>query len=150
MSRSARRTLRVPIFVHASPKKVFKWVSDPDRLTRWLSDRATLSGRKGGRYSLGWDGGPTHSGKLLRFERGRSLTLAWQWPGQESLGTTRLKIAIEPKGDGTIVRFVHSGFRSGGEWTELYEGAIRGWTYFLMNLKSVLESGCDLRSPDDW
>ncbi len=86
----------------------------------------------------------------MQFVRGRQLVLTWQWPGLEKLGVTRLKLSVEPHSGGTILRFTHSGFRRGSAWTDLYEGAIRGWTYFMMNLKSVLENGHDLRSPYDW
>jgi uncharacterized protein YndB with AHSA1/START domain len=150
MARARTRTLRLPIFVHASPKKVFRAISEPKRLTRWLVDEATLSPRKGGRYAFTWEGGPTHTGTVLEIVPGRSLTLTWQWPGQERLGVTRLKMTVEPKKGGTVLRFIHSGFRTDGPWVDLYEGAIRGWTYFMMNLKSVVEYGHDLRSPLDW
>jgi uncharacterized protein YndB with AHSA1/START domain len=150
MAKRTTRTLRLPIFIHASPKRVFKWITDPERLPRWFSDTAALSARKGGRYTLGWDGGPSHTGKVLEFSRGKSLTLSWQWPGKEGLGVTRLRLSVERKSEGTVLRFTHSGFQRSGEWDELYEGAIRGWTYFMMNLKSMLESDHDLRSPYDW
>ncbi|HTT46232.1 MAG TPA: SRPBCC domain-containing protein [Thermoplasmata archaeon] len=150
MPRRTTRTLRLPIFLHASPKRVFKWISTPERLTRWLCDSASLPARTGGTYRLGWDGGPTHSGRVLDFTRGAGFTLAWQWPGKERLGTTRLRLSIEAKDDGTVLRFTHSGFQRTGEWVDLYEGAIRGWTYFMMNLKSVMEAKHDLRSPYDW
>lgn len=150
MARKRTRTLRLPIFIHAPPKRVFKWISDGKRLTRWFSDTAALSGRRGGRYTLAWEGGPTHSGRVLEFVRGRRLTLSWQWPEKEHLGSTKLKLSLEAKEKGTILRFTHSGFQGSEEWVELYEGAIRGWTYFMMNLKSVLENDRDLRSPYDW
>ncbi|MGA7923731.1 MAG: SRPBCC domain-containing protein [Thermoplasmata archaeon] len=150
MAARKKRTIRVPVFIHASPKKVFKAITKPKLLTRWFMDSATLSARKGGTYSFAWEGGPTHTGKVLEFVRGKRLAITWQWPGQESLGMTKLKLSVEPKEGGTILRFTHTGFQTEGAWDELYDGAIRGWTYFMMNLKSVLENGHDLRSPYDW
>jgi len=150
MAATGARTLRLPIFVHASPKEVFRAISESSVLTRWFMDRATIECRRDGAYSFTWDGGPTHTGRVLEFVRGKRITLTWQWPGHENLGVTRLKLSVEPRGGGTILRFTHSGFRKRGAWPALYEGAIRGWTYYMMNLKSVLESGHDLRSPDDW
>lgn len=138
------------MFVHASPRKVFEAVSVPEILARWMVDRATLSPRTGGHYTFTWEGGPTHSGRVLRFHRGKRIVLTWQWPGDEKLGVTRLALSVERRGGGTVLKFVHSGFRSDGRWNDLYDGAIRGWTYFMMNLKSVLEHGYDLRSPLDW
>jgi uncharacterized protein YndB with AHSA1/START domain len=145
-----RRTILLPIFIHASPKKVFAAITDPAILTGWFMDHAALSPRKGGRYSFVWEGGPAHTGKVLEFVAERRVTLSWQWPGQEDLGVTKLKLSVEPKEGGTILRFTHSGFQNHGAWIDLYDGAIRGWTYFMMNLKSVLENGHDLRSPLDW
>jgi uncharacterized protein YndB with AHSA1/START domain len=145
-----RRTIRQHVFVRASPKKVFKAISQPKLLRRWLLDEAELSPRKGGRYRFVWKGGPTHTGKVLEFVRGKRLTLTWEWPELEAAGVTRLKLSVLPKHGGTVLKFVHSGLPIGERWVELYGGAIQGWTYFGMNLKSVLEHDHDLRSDDDW
>jgi uncharacterized protein YndB with AHSA1/START domain len=144
------RTIRLPIFIHASPRKVFRAITEPEILTTWFMDRATLSTRKGGSYSFTWEGGPAHTGRVTEFVRGKRIALTWQWPGMEELGATKLTLSVEPRNGGTVLKFTHSGFRGHGAWGELYEGAIRGWTYFMMNLKSVLENGHDLRSPYDW
>jgi uncharacterized protein YndB with AHSA1/START domain len=144
------RTLRLRVFIDASPKKVFRSISDPERLTRWMVDAATLSPRRRGRYSFTWEGGPTHTGKVLEFVRGKSLTLTWQWPGKEEQLTTRLKMSVQAESGGTVLKFIHSGFPKGEQWFDLYAGAVQGWTYFMMNLKSVLEHDHDLRSPLDW
>jgi uncharacterized protein YndB with AHSA1/START domain len=150
MTRAKTRTIRLQVFVHGTLKKVFEALSQPQRLTRWIVDGATLSPRKGGRYAYTWKDGPTHTGNVMEFVRGRRIVLTWHWPGQEHLGTTRLKMSVEPREGGTVVKFIHSGFRTKGRWGDLYDGAIRGWTYFMMNLKSVLENGHDLRSPYNW
>jgi len=150
MARTKTRTIRLQTFVRASPKKVFKVITQPERLARWMLDEATLSPRKGGRYAFTWEGGPTHTGTVVKFERGKSITLTWQWPGIEDQLVTKLKFSVGRKEDGTILKLVHSGFPRDQRWVDLYGGAIQGWTYFLMNLKSVLDHGQDLRSPYDW
>jgi uncharacterized protein YndB with AHSA1/START domain len=150
MPRPKSRTIRLQTYTHVTPRKAFRWVSDPDRLTRWMMDRASLSPRKGGSYAFTWEGGPTHTGKVLEYVRGKRLTLTWQWPGMEKALVTKLKISVAPRGKGSIVKFEHSGFPRQERWVELYGGAIQGWTYFLTNLKSVLDHGHDLRSPYDW
>jgi uncharacterized protein YndB with AHSA1/START domain len=144
------RTLQLPIFIHAPGTRVFQAISEPQLLTKWFMDRAALSAWKGGEYSFTWEGGPTHSGRVLEFERGKRLTLTWQWPGKEHLGVTKLRLMIRAQHGGTLLTFTHSGFRKSRAWNELYEGAIRGWTYFMFNLKAFIETGRDLRSPYDW
>jgi len=52
MARPTTRTIRLRIFVHASPRKVFHAITQPKMLTRWFMDRATLTPSVGGRYSF--------------------------------------------------------------------------------------------------
>ena len=146
MAARKTRTIRLQTYTRAAPKKAFKSISEPERLARWMVDGATLSPRKGGRYSFTWHGGPTHTGRVVEFVRGKRLTLTWQWPGMEDSLVTRLRMSVEPQGKGSVVKFAHSGFPKQERWVDLYAGAIQGWTYFLMNLKSVLDHGEDLRS----
>ncbi|MCI4336760.1 MAG: SRPBCC domain-containing protein [Thermoplasmata archaeon] len=150
MARASTRTLRLPVFIHAPPEKVFAAVTEPQLLTRWLMDRATFSAHKGAMYAFTWEGGPTHTGTILDFVPGKRFTISWSWPGHETLKATKLRLSLVPKEGGTVLTFTHSGFGTTGPWKELYEGSIRGWTYFMMNLKSVLETEHDLRYPHDW
>lgn len=150
MVASRTRTVQVQTFVARKPSEAFRWVTEPKRLQSWFVDTATITPSKGGSYAFGWDGGPTHTGRVTAFVQGRSLTLTWQWPGMEDKLLTHLKISVLPAKAGSIVRFTHTGFPKQERWTELYGGAIQGWTYFLRNLKSMAEHGTDLRSPLDW
>ncbi|HZY69567.1 MAG TPA: SRPBCC domain-containing protein [Thermoplasmata archaeon] len=148
MSENATRALSHQYLVRASPEAVFRAISDPTWLTRWLCDRAELSPRTGGSYLLGWNDGPTHTGKVVEFRPGELLALAWSWPGVKLKGTV-FSLAVESAEHGALLRIAHTGFPRSEEWTDLYGGAEWGWTYFAMNLKSVLESGRDLRSAQD-
>jgi uncharacterized protein YndB with AHSA1/START domain len=127
---------------------VFKAFSQPEWLTKWLCDTATISARKGGRYSIGWKDGPTHKGEVVDFVPGKSITLAWSWEGV-NLSGTRFKLSVKPEEGGALFEVEHSGFPREERWADLYGGAEWGWTYLAMNLKSVLETGHDLRSKHD-
>ena len=86
----------------------------------------------------------------MRFARpfGVEIAFDWSWPDVALKGTV-FSLVVEPAEGGTRLKVVHSGFPRSEEWTDLYGGAQRWWTYFGMNLKSVLETGRDLRSPGD-
>ena len=135
-------------FVRASPAKLFDALTNPKVLVTWLADRAEFLPRKGGRYLLGWTDGPTHTGEILEYVPGKSVALAWEWPGVTLKGTV-FRLSVEPKDDGAMLVVEHTGFPKLEQWTDLYGGAEWGWTYFAVNLKSVLESGHDLRSRYD-
>ncbi len=148
MAATGTRSVSHQYFVRASPARVFEAITDPRMLVTWLADRAEGTDRKGARYSLGWDGGPTHTGTILDLAPGKSVTFAWSWPGVDLQGT-EFKLSVEPKDDGALLVVEHSGFPKDEKWTDLYGGAEWGWTYFALNLKSVLENGHDLRSRLD-
>jgi uncharacterized protein YndB with AHSA1/START domain len=142
------RAMNHQYFIRAPPDVVFRAITDPQQLTRWLCDRAEFSPKKGGNYLMAWNGGPTHTGTIVDIRAGRRVALAWTWPGVELQGTV-LSFSVEAKDRGTLLTVEHSGFPRLEKWTELYGGAEWGWTYFAMNLKSVLEHGHDLRSEGD-
>ncbi len=148
MAQGKPRTVDHQFYINASPEKVFRAFTEPRQLVRWLSEEAEVERRKGGAYRLIFAGGWLHEGSVVGYSPGRSITLAWSWPGVPVTGT-RLKMSVKPKGSGTIFRMVHTGFPPAKEWVDLYGGAEWGWTYYGLNLKSVLESGHDLRSAED-
>ena len=148
MSSDASRAVDHQYRIDAAPERVFEAISDPTWIVRWLCDRAVLPLRAGAAYELGWSGGPTHVGKVLEYRAGERISLAWSWPGVELSGTV-LTLVVEKAGDGSLFRIQHTGFPRAEAWTDLYGGAEWGWTYFAMNLKSVLEGGRDLRAKED-
>jgi len=135
-------------FVRASPSKVFEAISTPGGLASWMVVRADLPAKTGAMYELEFDGGWRHRGMVQRFLTGRSISLAWSWDGVPLKGTV-LTLSVRPKKGGALFRLVHGGFPREKKWMDLYGGAEWGWTYYGMNLKSVLETRHDLRSPWD-
>jgi len=135
-------------FIRKEPAVVFRALTEPAWLTRWLCDTAEISPMKGGSYLLGWKDGPTHTGTIVDFVPGTRIAFAWMWPRVKLEGTV-LSLVVEPQEGGALLRILHSGFPRREEWVDLYGGAEWGWTYFAMNLKSVLEHGQDLRAKLD-
>jgi uncharacterized protein YndB with AHSA1/START domain len=148
MPSDGERSVDHQYFIHAAPDAVFRAITDPKWLVRWLCDVAELAPKKGGAYRLGWTDGPTHTGTVVDYQEGQRVALAWSWPGVTLTGTV-LALSVEPKEDGAIFAIKHTGFPRTEVWTDLYGGAEWGWTYFALNLKSVLEKGHDLRAKYD-
>ena len=148
MSPDETRAVSHQYFIRTPAQRTFDAVTNPGMLVKWLADKAELTLRKGGSYRLGWNGGPTHTGTVLEFEPGKSIALSWDWPDVALHGTV-FKLSVEPKDDGSLLIVEHSGFPRAEKWADLYGGAEWGWTYFAVNLKSVLETGHDLRSHYD-
>jgi len=147
---TSSKTLSVDrqFFIRASPPKVFHAISTPRGLASWMVVRADLPAKTGARYELEFDGGWRHRGTVQRFRAGRSVALTWAWDGVPLKGTV-LTLSVRPKKGGALFKLVHSEFPREKKWLDLYGGAELRWTYYGMNLKSVLETRHDLRSPWD-
>jgi uncharacterized protein YndB with AHSA1/START domain len=136
--------------ISAPPAKVFRALTRPVELTGWMLESATLSLRPGSPYWFTWPGGYQHEGQIVAVKLGRSLTISWpQGTPRKPLGITQVRFTVRRKGKGSVLVLVHSGFGSGPQWVETYALSSSGWAYFLTNLKSVLETGHDLRRDDD-
>ncbi len=147
---SSSKTLSVDrrFFIRASPRKVFEAISTPRGLASWMVVRADLPSKTGASYELEFDGGWRHRGTVQRIRAGRSIALTWAWDGVPVKGTV-LTLSVRPKKRCALFQLVHRGFPREKKWMNLYGGAEWGWTYYGMNLKSVLETRHDLRSPWD-
>ena len=148
MTGNSKRSVDHQYFIRTEPAAVFRALTEPAWLTRWLCDTAEISPRKGGSYRFGWNGGPTHTGTIVEYAPDQRVAFAWRWPGVELDGTV-LSLTVTPREGGALLNVQHTGFPRQEQWVDLYGGAEWGWTYFAMNLKSVLEHGHDLRAAPD-
>jgi uncharacterized protein YndB with AHSA1/START domain len=148
MSSSKALCVDRQFFVRASPQKVFEAISTPQGLASWMVARAVLPARTGAKYELEFEGGWRHQGTVQGLHAGRSIALTWAWDGVPLKGTV-LTLSVLSKKGGALFRLVHRGFPREKKWIDLYGVSEWGWTYYGMNLKSVLETGHDLRSHWD-
>lgn len=142
-------TIEQTLFVKAPVGDVFRALSDPSELRRWFLKSARLPPKKGEDYEFVWQGGYRHEGQVLDFVRNRRLSLSWPNRYRNATKWTKVTFTLSREGRGTRLELRHAGYPRSGGWVEVYGDTMSGWAYFLMNLKSVLQYGHDLRSPKD-
>lgn len=128
--------------IQAPPQEVFDALQYECRLREWLCHKAYTEPRKGGRFEIRWRSYEAR-GVFTAFAPPR--TLAFTWQGINDPGETQVKITLKPSEAGTRLTLSHSGWGSGKKWAGFAETAEREWGKVLDNLKSVLETGIDLR-----
>lgn len=142
--------IRESFYLAAPPARVYAALTQPKWLTRWFVDRAVLTPKEGEEFELVWPGGYTMHGRVNEAASGRKLGLDWIDRFEEGRTfATRVRFELRKKGRGTLLNVTHRGFKSGKRWVLLYASIRAGWAYYLLNLKSVLEHGNDLRSDAD-
>ncbi len=133
----------------ASPERVFAALTEPGQLVKWFAEKASVTPRKGGAYRLTW-GDYTMRGRVEAIDAPKKLSLAWidRFPGGK-LFETEAEFSLAKRGKGTVLSLTHRGFKAGKKWVALYGSVQSGWAYYLLNLKSFLDHGTDLRSAHD-
>ena len=142
-SKTKMNTLTFKQTIHASPTEVSRMFTHSTALRDWFCDWAIADARKDGLFHLRWNSGHYVSGQYLTFEPGKKLVFTWDGKGE--LQATRVTVTFAEKGEGTVVTLSHQGVGAGAKWASTRHGIEEGWPSGLENLKSVMETGIDLR-----
>ncbi len=129
--------------INTRPQEVFDSFQHECRLREWMSDGARTQPRKGGLFNVWWNSGYEARGVFTTWKPPSALAFTWNSPMEPS--ETSVKVSLKPAEGGTRLTLVHSGFGTGKKWAGRMEESEREWNGGLDNLKSVLETGVDLR-----
>jgi uncharacterized protein YndB with AHSA1/START domain len=89
----------------APPEEVWRWLSEPDLLTRWLGSDAEVQLLPGGDLRVRDEEGAERTGWVEQAERPRRLSFWWRLPDEDA---TRVEIELEPTDEGTLLRVSES------------------------------------------
>lgn len=132
-------TLKAAYYI--SPAKLFKLWTNEKELCKWFLVEAKVDLKKGGEYTWQWMLGAKEKGKVLAVRK--NTLFRFTFAG----GICEVKFRKDRKGCLLILRQYNiptDEKRKAG--THL--SCSIGWTFFLTNLKSYIETGIDLREYD--
>jgi uncharacterized protein YndB with AHSA1/START domain len=117
------------IEIKAAPGSVWRWMSTPEGLRRWISPNLEIDLRVGGTYRMREAGDGTWiSGTVLELNPENSLILSWLEEDGDWVHPARLVISLEKTPDGTCVSLIHDGFAGIGKpgWPDTVRAYERG------------------------
>ena len=147
---------RLGIHVRTSPSRTYRLLATGAGLARWFPNEAvfrdgagrarrpTELARRGDAYfkRFIYAGGVKGEGKVLAARRDRLFKISFGENGE-------VCFTLRPKDRGTLVELVQDKIpTSPRSRIDSHLGCRTGWTFFLVNLKSVAEGGPDLRETD--
>lgn len=119
------------VTVQAPPEVVFDYFVDPDKVVRWMGNRATLDPRPGGVFRLEYKEGVAR-GEFVEVERPSRIVFTWGWEDPDDAvqpGGSTVEVTLAPEGTATLIRLRHLGLPE-----QSRSGHAEGWDHFLPRL----------------
>lgn len=118
--------------IKARPETVFSFFTDRDRWLSWQGVEAEIDPRPGGVFRMNVRGDGWASGVFIEVLPYHRIVFTWGWEGPDSPvppGSSTVEVTLEPQGDKTILRLVHSGLPLPA--VDLHRD---GWNHYLDRL----------------
>jgi uncharacterized protein YndB with AHSA1/START domain len=136
------------IRISAPKDEVFRALTNPARLERWMATSAESDPRTGGRfrYSFEFEDASQNNvqeGEYIEIVPEGRVVLPWVFPFSPK--QTQVEYTLADDGAATEVTFRHTGFDTGEPWDQARERFTAGWKMFLEGLKTSVEEGIDAR-----
>ncbi len=142
-----RTSVECGIRIEAPPETVFAFLTDPEKMVRWMGIAAELDPRPGGLYRVDVNGRDVARGEYVVVEPPSRVVIAWGWEGESDNpvppGSTTLEVTLRPDGAGTLLRLSHRDLP-----TPTAAGHLEGWGHYAARLL-VAGAGGD-PGPDRW
>ena len=114
----------------APVEEVFRHLSDPAAMVRWMGQHATLEPIEGGAFEVDINGVPVR-GQYLEIDPPHRVVVSWGVAGHADMppGATRVEFTLSPTSGGTRLHLVHRDLPA--SQTEMHG---TGWDHFLSRL----------------
>jgi uncharacterized protein YndB with AHSA1/START domain len=123
--------------VRAAPAQVYQALATPAGLDRWWTLRSSGTPAPGESCTLDFGPGYDWRARVTRAEPGRLFELAFT-QAADDWRPTILTFRLTPEGDGTLVRFGHTGW---AEPSDHFQTSSHGRAMYLRLLRRHLEYG---------
>jgi uncharacterized protein YndB with AHSA1/START domain len=126
--------------------KVFRAITNAAELDRWWTTRAESQPRQNGRFRYEWtfakqpERNHLQEGTYSAYSEPERVAYPWK----VGPAPTKVEFTLEEKDGRTLLRLSHEGWGDGMDEAKGHHE--QGWSFFLGNLRSVLEEGVDRRA----
>jgi uncharacterized protein YndB with AHSA1/START domain len=129
----------------ASPEEVYRHLTEPSAMMRWMGQHAVLKPVPGGAFEADINGVPVR-GQYLEVDPPRRVLVSWGVAGNAVMppGATEVEFTLTPIPGGTRLRLVHRGLPP--DQAQIHAA---GWQHFLTRLTSAAAGNDPGRDPWD-
>jgi uncharacterized protein YndB with AHSA1/START domain len=137
--------VRREVQIAAPPATVFAFLTDPEKILRWMGTEATAEPHVGGLYLVNVSGRDVARGRFTEVIPVHRLAYSFGWEGRENVppGSSLIEIDLIDREDGTLLRLTHSGLPD----AEACTSHEQGWSHYLGRLATAAVGGDPGRDP---
>jgi uncharacterized protein YndB with AHSA1/START domain len=147
MEASTETAVRREIAIAARPETVWQFLVQPEKATRWMGEAAALDARPGGEYRVEVIPGQVAVGEFIEVDPPHRIVWTWGWTEESQSpvapGSSTIEVELEPDGEGTLLRFTHSGLPDADATAK----HAHGWDHYLKRLETAASGGDAGRDP---
>lgn len=111
---------------------VFAFLTDPEKIIRWLGSELVTEAHPGGLYLVKGIHGRNARGAFREVVPVHRLAYSFGWEGAEAVppGSSLIEIDLIDQGDGTLLRLTHTGLPDANQCASHQQG----WAHYLARL----------------
>ena len=132
--------VRREIQIGAPPATVFAFLTDPEKILRWMGTEATMEPHPGGLYLVNVTGQDVARGRFTEVIPVHRLAYSFGWDGREAVppGSSLIEIdLIDQEAGRTLLRMTHSGLPDAAACASHEQG----WAHYLGRLATAASGG---------
>ena len=132
--------------IAAPAATVFAFLTDPEKIIRWMGSEAELAPHPGGLYLLKGIHGNTARGVFREVVPVHRLAYSFGWEASETVppGSSLIEVDLIDRDGGTLLRMTHTGLPSQAQC----DAHDKGWAHYLARLTMAAvgqDPGVDIR-----
>jgi uncharacterized protein YndB with AHSA1/START domain len=131
--------VRREVQIAAPPATVFAFLTDPEKILRWMGTEATVEPQPGGLYLVNISGRDIARGRFIEVIPVHRLAYSFGWEGRETMPPESglIEIDLLEEAGGTLLRMTHSGLPN----REECDSHEKGWIHYLERLAIAAAGG---------
>jgi uncharacterized protein YndB with AHSA1/START domain len=137
--------VRREVQIAAPPATVFAFLTDPEKILRWMGTEATVEPHLDGLYLVNVSGRDTAQGRFTEVIPVHRLAYSFGWQGRDHMPPESglIEIDLIERENGTLLRMTHSGLPD----AEACAAHEQGWIHYLARLSVAAAGGDPGRDP---
>ena len=137
--------VRREVQIAAPQATVFAFLTDPEKILRWMGTEAKVEPHVDGLYLVNVTGKDTAQGRFTEVIPVHRLAYSFGWRGDDKMppGSGLIEIDLIEREGGTLLRMTHSGLPD----AEVCATHERGWAHYLARLAVAAAGGDPGRDP---